>query len=133
LDLSLNITPLLSTFLIIVCKDSSCGKEACVLARIPYVVDSSCTDEYSCRFAQIGSVDSSCKDRYSCINAQLSGVTLINSCNKDFSCQNTIGDEAFEELIGCCNESRQQCEFQDGLDIVDVGCVSCCLLYLLLI
>lgn len=65
------------------------------------------------------------KDRYSCLNAQLSGVTLINSCNKDFSCQHTIGDEAFDELIGCCNESIKQCEFQDGLDIVDVGGPTC--------
>jgi len=87
------------------------------------VVGPSCTDEFSCRDAQIGSVDSSCRDPVSCFQAQLSGVDLINSCNDNLACKDTARGGAFDELIDCCNED-DQCKDKDGLDIINAGCVS---------
>ena len=120
--------PLLLSFL--VCKDGSCGDGSCVgacfQANIDYVVGPSCTGVNSCLDATIGSVDSSCNSSASCVFAQLSGVDLINSCNADSSCDGANGNEAFDELIDCCNVVVQ-CRNVDGFDIVAAGCVSYCL------
>ena len=117
----------------VVCKDGSCSGDdndyACLGATIGSVVGPSCQDEFSCYRAQIGSVDSSCKASSSCIYAQLSDVDLINSCNKEDACAFTNGNEAFDDLIDCCNDEVEQCKDDVGADIVAAGCVSYCLLY----
>ena len=66
-----NLAPLLLyCCLLLVCKDTSCNggngafggdlANACLNARIDYIVGPSCTDFGSCASATIGSVDSSC-------------------------------------------------------------------------
>jgi len=89
------------------------------------VVGPSCTGFFSCSGATIGSVYKSCRGDYSCLSAELSGVDLINSCNKELSCEATNRDGAFTELIDCCNDDNSQCKDKDGLDIVDAGGPSC--------
>ena len=112
----------------LVCKDDSCSgdSDACLAADIDYVVGPSCTGTDSCNRAGIGSVDSSCKDVASCASARrLSGVELINSCNKFNSCADTNGYDEHIKLSNCCNDEVGQCQFKDGLDdIVNAGCVS---------
>ena len=106
---------------------------ACNGAQIPYIVGPSCTGVNSCGGATIGSVDSSCNGYVSCYTAQLSGVDLINSCNKDYSCYLTKGNGEVTKLNDCCNDEAinqlGQCLYEEGLDIVAAGCVSNCLLY----
>lgn len=131
------------------CKDGSCSGgigAACYGATIPYVV-ASCTGGGSCNSARIGSAVSSCKergscfdtqlrsaykscnDKFSCQSAQLSGVDLINSCNKDLSCLQTNGNGEDFELTDCCN-GYEQCTFEEGADaFYAAGCVSYCVYY----
>ena len=64
----------------------------------------------------------------SCEDALLSGVDLINSCNALFSCSGANGNEAFDELVDCCNDDPDQCKDEKRLGIVRAGgpdCVSC--------
>ena len=108
----------------VVCRDGSCVGSACLNANIGHVVGPSCTGGYSCTGATIGSVDSSCNDEDSCNSAQLSGVDLINSCNKVAACIAVNGNGVFDELINCCNDAALQCYNDVGFDIVNAGCVS---------
>jgi len=66
----------------------------------------------------------SCRGRFSCLFAQLSGVDLINSCNKKDSCAFSNGNDEVTGLIDCCNDEEEQCQDKEGLDIVNAGCVS---------
>ena len=135
-----NLAPLLLyCCLLLVCKDTSCNggngafggdlANACLNARIDYIVGPSCTDFGSCASATIGSVGSSCNGFASCGDFQLGGVDLINSCNAEDSCSEADGNGAFDVLIDCCNDepidSIGQCQDKDGLDIVNAGGPSC--------
>jgi len=117
---------------LVVCKDKSCDNHgACESADIPYVVGPSCVGFGSCYLAQIGSVDSSCNDTDSCYYAVLSGVDLINSCNKFLSCAQTNENGEDFELIDCCNDEDLQCYQEQGANAFYAsGCVSNCVLYL---
>ena len=109
------------------CKDDSCkGLGACLGATIDYVVGPSCTSDTggACKDAQIGSVDSSCRASGSCGSAQLSGVNLINSCNRGFACKDTNGNDEDFELSNCCNDKDYQCDGKTGKDAIFTACVS---------
>ena len=58
---------------------------------------------------------------------------MINSCNKEGSCLDTNGNDAFDELVDCCNDRTNQCADEDALAIVDAGCVSYCLLFVVIV
>ena len=115
-----------------VCKDMSCSDGfSCSRATIGYVVGPSCTGYDSCFKAKIGSAILSCKDEYSCNSAQLNGIDLVNSCNTNYSCYNTNGNDEDFELIDCCNDEPidnvdvGQCENKVGAGaIYNAGCVS---------
>lgn len=103
----------------------SCGDySSCSRATIPYVVGPSCTGQLSCNDAQIGSAYRSCTEYGSCDFALLSGVDLIDSCNKEFSCRETNGKGEITELVGCCIDKDYQCFGREGDNIVADGCVS---------
>ena len=53
---------------------------------------------------------------------------MVNSCDIEFSCFDVKGYGEINELIGRCNDPDQfgfgQCENEEGLDIINTGCVS---------
>jgi len=79
----------------------SCTDEfSCSLATIGSA-DSSCNAFASCSLATIGSADSSCKDDSSCNNANIGSVD--SSCNDNASCLRA--QLSGVDLINSCNDN----------------------------
>ena len=98
------------------------GNACSDMAKIPYIVGPSCTDDNSCRGATIGSVDSSCNGYGSCRGATIGSA--YKSCTEEQSC--------FDAQIGSVDSSckdRSSCQRAQlsGVDLTnscnaDVSC-----------